>query len=459
MKLKDLCRKMALHGNKETLITGMTEDSRKVAPGFLFFAKKETFIQEAVSAGARAIVTDLYNPFVDVAQIVVPNVAAVMGSLASRYYGDPSSKLHVVGVTGSKGKTTTTYLVRHVLESCGLLGGVETIIPSKRFASTFTTHDVIFNHKMLSEMVQTGCKAVAIEVSSHGLVQGRVDAIAFDVGVFTNLYPDHLDYHGTIQNYIMAKQKLFERVERMILCNADDPHASFMKGSARTLSFGVQQGDIRAQDLVCHEEGIAFTIDGVRFHSHLRGKFNVYNLLAATAVGLDAGMNLSAIAEHLQTFAGVPGRLERVPNPRGIHVFVDYAHTGEALASVLAALKESSQGRLIVVFGAGGNRDPNRRKTMGHAAGTYADLAVVTTDNPRKEDPQMICREILSGFRSLDRTVVEMDRKEAIRKALLLARKGDTVLIAGKGHEKVQIFAHQTIPFDDVLVVKEFFMT
>lgn len=466
MKIKTLCQGLShlvIHGNKDTVIYGMTEDSRSAAPGFLFFdkTKNPTFVEEAIASGAKAIVSDWYNPFIKIPQIIVPSVFAIEGILASRFFGDPSQKLYSVGITGTKGKTTTTYLVHHLLESLapsGLMNTVEVWQKNRSFPSSLTTHDVIFNHRTMHEMVQHGCKQVVIEVSSHGLDQGRLDGIAFNLGIFTNLSPDHLDYHKTVENYAAAKAKLFTKVKDTVICNADDPFSSWMQGGKKRVLFGIEKGDLRAENVVCTEEGVSFTIHGVLFRSHLRGKFNVYNLLATIAVGLEKGMGLSQIAHSLEQFSQVPGRLERVFNGKGVHVFVDYAHTGDSLRSVLETLKSSTSRRLIVVFGCGGNRDPQRRPLMGKAANVYADLSIITMDNPRKEDPEAICRDILSGFSSLEKTVVEMDRKKAIHLALSQAEEGDTVLIAGKGHEKTQIFADRTIPFDDVLVVKEFFM-
>ncbi len=469
MKLKQLCKgiqQIEIRKLKDVSILGMSEDSRVVAPGFLFFAKKGTsqdgsqFLNEAVQSGASAVVTDIYDPFLSVPQVICKDVAALEGVLAARYYGNPAKKMHMVGITGTKGKTTTSYLVRHLFEAmecpCGLSGTVETIAGNHRFFSTLTTHDVIFNHKILKEMQTQGCKAAVLEVSSHGLDQRRVDEIGFNTAIFTNLHADHLDYHQSLDQYVAAKQKLFHMCHGTVIVNADSPFSSFMQGGKKRISVGIEQGEIRAQDIVCHREGISFRVDNVFFHVPLMGRFNVYNVLSAIAVGVDQGWSLSLMSDAFKVFRGVPGRLESVPNEKGLCILVDYAHTGEALKNVLMTLKEVVKGRLIVVFGAGGNRDCARRKQMGEAADEYADIAVVTTDNPRKEDPHQICQEILTGFRSLSSVFVEMDRKKAIEKALGFAKQEDIVLIAGKGHEKIQIFKNSRVAFDDVLVVKEF---
>lgn len=446
MRIQKLARGLKIKG-KDVEITGISSDSRTVAPGNLFIAKKggtfdgTQFIPQAINAGASAIVTDIYDPFLSVTQIIHPSPQSIEAQLAARYYGDPSKELFVVGVTGTKGKTTTTYLIKHLLEPCGLIGTVETIVGENRFPSTLTTHDVISNQKWLREMVIKGCQSAALEVSSHGLAQNRVEEIQFDVGVFTNLYPDHLDYHSSMEEYAAAKRKLFEKAERGIF-NADSPYVM-----GKGVTYGIEKGDIRAEEIVLSPNSTQFKVQNIPFSIPLIGRFNVYNALAAIAVGLDRGMKLSAIAEILATFTSVPARLQRIGN-----VFIDFAHTGEALENVLRTLKEISKGKVIVVFGCGGNRDPQRRIGMAKAADAFADISIITNDNPRKEDPQEIARQIQSGFTTPP--LVELDRKLAIEKALQMAGKDDLVLIAGKGHERVQIFAEQTIPFDDAEVVK-----
>lgn len=454
MKLKALLKGLDLNvkGSKEVEITGISADSRTVAPGHLFIAKRGTafdgtqFIAQAVDAGASAIVTDLYDPFLEKTQIIHPQVNALEAKLAARYYGNPSQKLLVIGVTGTKGKTTTTYLIKHLLDGLGkpsgLMGTVETIVGADRFFSTLTTHDVISNHKWLKEMLLKECQAAVLEVSSHGLAQNRVEEIDFDLAIFTNLYSDHLDYHQTFEEYAAAKKRLFEKAKTSIV-NADSYWSSYPG-----LSFGIEKGDLRAKEISFTPEGTQFTVNGSLFRSPLIGRFNVYNALAAIAACHHLGAPLSQIGELLATFPSVPARLERIGN-----VFVDFAHTGEALENVLQTLKEIARGKIIVVFGCGGNRDPARRTGMALAAEKWADIAIITSDNPRKEDPSQIAAQIVSAFRK--KPLVELDRRKAIYQAIAMAQPEDFVLIAGKGHERVQIFAHQTLPFDDVAVVKE----
>lgn len=455
-----------VRGSKEIEISGISSDSRTVAPGNLFIARQGKnfnggdFIQRAIEAGAFAVIVDIYDPFLKVTQIVCREPQKIEAKIASRYYGKPSEKLFVIGITGTKGKTTTSYLIRHLLEGlgkkCGLIGTVETIVGEHHFRSHLTTHFPIENQKWLHEMVAKKCDSVVMEVSSHGLEQDRVDEIGFDIGLFTNLYPDHLDYHKTIENYAGSKAKLFKRLAGTAILNRDNPWSEFMQGGKRRIYFGLENpADVFAENLRFKPNGIEFTVDGVAFQSRLMGRFNVYNLLGAIAVGLEKGASLEKISSILSTFESVPGRLERVPNDLKVEVFIDFAHTKEALENVLKTLKEIAQGRIIVVYGCGGDRDKGRRTGMGFAAETYADLSIITSDNPRSEDPLDICQEILKGYQMPKKAIIEIDRKKAIEQAISMAEEGDIILIAGKGHEKTQTFAHQTISFDDFDVAKE----
>lgn len=481
MKLKSLLKGiegLEIKGSKEVEITGISDDSRIIAPGHLFIARPGStfngteFIPQAIGSGAHAILTDLYDPFLKVTQLLAKRPGDFAALLASRYYGQASQDLFVVGTTGTKGKTTTTYMIHHLLEQLnlrsGLVSTVETIIGDERRASSLTTHSAIQNQKLLKEMLSRGCKAVSLEVSSHGLQQGRVDETHFDVAIFTNLYPDHLDYHLTMNEYACAKKRLFTHLDqspkkkKRALFNADNPWCAFMREgcSSPVWTFGIQApADIVASGISFDEEGTCFTVafEGQRelFRLPLMGRFNVYNALGAIGVGLEYGASLCEIAAALQTFRAAPGRLERVPNDRGVWVFVDYAHTGEALENVLLTLREIARKRIICVFGCGGNRDPQRRTNTAKAAERYADVAIITSDNPRKEDPAAISEQIRLAFQDPLKPIVILDRTTAIYRALEMAEKEDIVLIAGKGHEKVQIFAHQTIAFDDVAVAKE----
>ncbi len=471
MKLKALLKgiKCELKG-KDVEISGVCADSRTASPGSLFIARKGTasdgteFIPQALDAGASAIVTDMYDPFLKITQVIVASPKDVEAVLACRFYEAPSEEMFIVGVTGTKGKTTTSYMTHHLLSGlkgcAGLSSTVETIIGDEKRNSTLTTHSAIQNQRNLREMVLRGCKAAVVEVSSHGLDQGRVDEITFDVGVFTNLYADHLDYHKDMDDYANAKKKLFARVKERAIVNGDSPWAEVMKSACPRWTFGIDKpADIRAENVQFNADGSSFlvTFDGKSeaFQIPLIGRFNVYNALGTIGVGLHLGATLYQIAEILRTFKSAPGRLEKVPNDRGVWAFVDFSHSGPALENVLCALKEVARKRIICVFGAGGNRDPLRRTQTAAASEKYADISIITSDNPRKEDPEAICNQILAAFTDVSKTKMIVNRKEAIEYAASIAQKDDILLIAGKGHEKVQIFAHQTIPFDDVLVTAE----
>jgi UDP-N-acetylmuramoyl-L-alanyl-D-glutamate--2,6-diaminopimelate ligase len=478
MKLKAILRNLPLpvKGSKEIEITGIATDSRTVVPGNLFVARKGTaangadFIPQAVQSGAAAVVTDLFDPSCRATQILTPEPSSWEAVLAGRFYGHPSRELYTVGVTGTKGKTTVTYLIHHLFErlgiSCGLIGTVETVVGRERRSSLLTTHGAAQNQKLLREMVSSGCSAVSLEVSSHGLDQGRVAGIEFDIALFTNLFPDHLDYHQTLERYAAAKKELFRLLEhsskkkKRALVSAESPWSEWMLHGFKVpaWTFGIGRGDLSARDLALTPQGITFTVDGfgqqARCTLPLLGRFNVLNALAAIGVGIERGARLEEIGEALRDCRGAPGRLEKVENGRGVQVFVDYAHNGEALHNVLQTLRETGPRRILCVFGCGGNRDPARRREMAQAAEAWADLSILTSDNPRNEDPAAILREIAAAYRDPNRFEVEVDRKQAIERAIQMAGEGDIVLIAGKGHEKVQIFAHHTVPFDDVAVAQ-----
>ncbi len=472
--LKDL-PDIQVRGSKEVEITGITANSKTVAPGNLFVAKKglthdgARFIPDAVAAGAVAVLTDMYDPFVpDVVQIIHPDVALIEAKLAASYYHDPVEKLFLVGITGTNGKTTSSYLVRHLFEKrkvrCGLIGTVEWIVGENHHPSLYTTPDLLINYKLFHEMVQNECKACVMEVASHALDQERVKEIEFDVAVFTNLTQDHLDYHKTMENYAAAKAKLFRSLgkDKMAIVNVDNSWAPFLlqECQAERITYGIDtKADLMATDIVLSPEGIKFGVTykdkQVPFRTTLIGRFNLYNCLAALGVGLTYGFSLEEMAPLVAGFKSVRGRLERVENSHKMNIFVDYAHTDDALENVLNTLNEFKKGRLIIVFGCGGSRDADKRPKMGRVVDRLSDLSIVTSDNPRHEDPHEIIKAILKGFRNPESPLVLADRREAIHKALQLATPDDIVLIAGKGHETTQIFAHHTVHFDDRLVAKE----
>lgn len=466
MKLKKLVKDLDVEvkGSKEVEVTGISSHSQFVAPGSLFIAKKgktfdgSEFIPKAIETGAVAIVTDIFNPFLQgVTQVVTSDVAKLEALLAKRYYGVEKQSLFLVGITGTNGKTTTAYLIQHLIPSFGLMGTIETIMGKERFPATLTTADVITNHKTLYEMAGKNLKGVVMEVTSHALDQNRVDEIPFDLGVFTNLSQDHLDYHGSMEAYLAAKLKLFQRCKEKIY-NLDDPALQGVKGG---MTFAIDSpADLRATNISSDLKGTTFDLcyqgKTTLIFTPLIGEYNVYNILAALAVSLKKGERLSILKKRLETFPGVPGRLERVDNKRGIHLFVDFAHTPEALENVLKTLHSLKEGKLITVFGCGGERDLGKRPKMGAAAEKYSDTLIITSDNPRGEDPDAICAAIKEGVKGP--ALIEVDRRSAIERALFMAQKNDIILIAGRGHEPFQKMKGRQIPFDDRIVAKELTM-
>ncbi|KIC76134.1 UDP-N-acetylmuramoyl-L-alanyl-D-glutamate--2,6- diaminopimelate ligase [Neochlamydia sp. EPS4] len=480
MKLKKLLKNISVQevkGSKEVFITGICANSKVVAPGNLFVAKKGRmddgahYIHEAIEAGASAILTDIFDPSLHfITQIIHPQIPLVEPLLAAHYYQFPSQELFMVGITGTNGKTTTSFLVKHLLDHlkvpCGLIGTIEYIIGKHRYQATRTTPDVISNHKLLREMVLQNCKAAVMEVTSHALDQGRAVNIEYDVAVFTNLTLDHLDYHQSMDNYCQAKQKLFQTLNPeknkagknypcTAVINIDSPwHQMMVKGCrAKILTYGLSAAaDVQAKNIVLTSLGTDFTIgyggEEVACHCPLVGRFNIYNCLAAICVGLVRKEPLKKLVEIIASFPAVPGRMQAVYNELGLNIFVDFAHTDDALTNVLECLQEFKQGRIITVFGCGGNRDASKRPKMAQVAEKFSDYCIVTSDNPRSENPQSICQEIARGFNQQN-WEIEIDRYEAIKKAIYMANPADVILIAGKGHEAYQIFSYKTIEFDD----------
>lgn len=487
MKLKKILQNISpltVKGFKDIEITGLCNNSKQAAPGYLFFARKglvhngNQYITDALSAGVVALATDLYNPFLEnVVQIIHPNIPLLESLLAEKFYDAPSQKILTIGITGTNGKTTTSYLVKHLLDHLqmptGLIGTIEWIIKNNIFPSTQTTPDILTNQKLLHEMLLAGCKSAVMEVSSHGLDQGRVRTIDFDIAIFTNLTQDHLDYHGTMESYALAKSKLFTSLSpkkskeknypKTAIINIDSPFAKTMTQNTRVpiLTYGLSEdADIFAENPLFSITGSSCTVcyKGLKepFHTPLIGKFNLYNCLAAISTGLSLGYNLSTILTILSSFVAVPGRMERIENANKKHIFVDYAHTEDALKNVLESLKEVTKGKIVCVFGCGGNRDRLKRPKMGAVAEKFSDKLVITSDNPRNEPPEVVIQEILTGVQNQEKILIEPDRKKAIGLAISELEPEDVLLIAGKGHENYQIFAHYAIHFDDRIVAKEY---
>lgn len=488
MKLKKLFKEISnihIKGSKDLEITGICSNSKLVAPGNLFIARKGRaedgmlYIPEAVEAGAVAVLTDIYDPLLckSITQVLHPDIAAVEGVIAAHYYHFAGDELFMVGITGTNGKTTTAFLIKHILDhldgSCGLIGTIEYIIGQHRYQATRTTPDVVSTHKMLREMVIQECHSAVMEVTSHALDQNRVDCIDFDVAVFTNLSLDHLDYHQTMENYQLAKNKLFRSLDplkrkknhaypKVAVVNADSPwHKKILQGcKTNILNYGIEaDADLKAENVVLSPNGTTMTInfqgEKIELCWPLVGRFNIYNCLAAIGVGLSRKLPLQKIVAILERAPFIPGRLQVISNPMGLKIYVDFAHTDDALLNVLECLQEFKTGRIIVIFGCGGNRDATKRPKMAAVCEKYADLSIVTSDNPRNEIPADIIWQIIAGFSSHHRYIVEIDRYAAIEKAIDLATPDDMILIAGKGHETHQIFTHKIIEFDDRKIALE----
>ena len=487
IKLKKLIKDIPnciIKGSKEILISGINSNSKLIGPGNIFIAKRgktydgNQFILEAIQAGACAVVTDLFDPSLkNVVQIIHPNPSSIEASLATQYYDNPSHELLMVGITGTNGKTTTSFLIKHLLDHffgrCGLIGTIEYMLGEHCYQATHTTPDVITNHKLLREMRYQHCKAAVMEVTSHALDQGRVNNIDFDVAIFTNLTHDHLDYHQTFEHYAQTKAKLFENLgkekspkkfPKWAIYNADSPWSTSMlsQTSAHILSYGIeQQSDVQATNIVLesHQTRADVIYQGKSYSCvwPFIGRFNVYNCLAVMAVGISQGFDIKEMAHYLSQPFAVPGRLEPIPNDLGLKIYVDFAHTDDALTNVLKNLRElqSHPGRLIVVLGCGGDRDQTKRPKMAQACQAYADRCLITSDNPRSEDPIKICQDIAQGFTCSDFYQIEIDRKKAIQMAISSLHPEDILLIAGRGHETHQIFSHNIIEFDDRKVAAE----
>lgn len=451
-------------------VAALALDNRRVVPGSVFFCVRgferdgHDFAADAVRRGAVALVVD--HPLgLGVPEIVVDDVRAAMAPAAARLHGDPTATLRTVGVTGTNGKTTTAYLVRALLEGgahrTGLLGTVTSIIGGVEHAVARTTPEAIDLQAAFAAMRDAGDTHCVIEVSSHALALGRADAIHWAAAVFTNLTQDHLDFHATMDDYFAAKRRLFQARPDVAVINVDDPYGARLAREPdlpRVVTFAIDDpaADLRATDISSDFTGSTFSAGGLRLRSPLPGRFNVLNVLGAVATARALGVDDDAIRAALPNAGRVPGRFEPVDEGQGFALLVDYAHTPDSLENVLAAARELTRGRLLCVFGCGGDRDRGKRPLMGEIAARLADHAIVTSDNPRSEDPGAIVTEILSGIDDRSATEPILDRHAAIERAVTLARDGDVVVIAGKGHEQGQEFeAGRKLAFDDVTVASE----
>ncbi len=481
MKLSELLKNIkptAIVGDSEREVTGIEIDSRKVAAGGLFVAMKGTqvdghrFIEKAVEQGAVAVLCeDLPKKMPsDVTFVQVESTEEAVGPVATVFFGEPSLRLKLVGVTGTNGKTTIATLLYNMFRQfghkCGLLSTVCNYIEDEAIPASHTTPDAIELNRLLAKMVESGCEYAFMECSSHAIAQQRIGGLQFAGGLFTNLTRDHLDYHKTFENYRDAKKKFFDDLPKsaFAITNADDKNGTFMvqntRAQVKTYSTR-SMADFRARLLECHFEGMYLEIDGREVGVQFIGKFNVSNLLAVYGAAVMLGKQPEEILVAMSTLKSVNGRLEPVHSPDGFTAIVDYAHTPDALENVLNAIHEvlDGKGKVITVCGAGGNRDKGKRPLMAQEAVRQSDRVIITSDNPRFEEPQAIIDDMLAGLdaKQMKKVLSIVDRREAIRTACMMAEKGDVVLIAGKGHEDYQEIQGVKHHFDDKEVVREMF--
>ena len=481
MKLIELLKNVEVlntFGNTEVEITGVNIDSRRIETGHLFVAIPGTqtdghkFIPKAIELGAAAILCEQMpeEQVEGVTYIVVESTESVVGIVATHFFGDPSRKLKLVGVTGTNGKTTIATLLYNMFRKfghkCGLLSTVCNYIEGEAIPADHTTPDPIELNRLLAQMVDAGCDYAFMECSSHAIAQKRIGGLKFAGGLFTNLTRDHLDYHKTVENYRNAKKAFFDGLDKdaFAITNADDKNGQYMvqntKAQVKTYSIR-SMADFKAKIIECHFEGMYLDINGKEVGVQFIGKFNVSNLLAVYGAAIMLGKKPEDILVILSTLKSVSGRLEPIHSPEGYTAIVDYAHTPDALENVLNTINEvlNGKGKVITVCGAGGNRDKGKRPIMAQTAAKLSDKVIITSDNPRFEEPQDIINDMLAGLdnKQMKKVVSIVDRKEAIRTACMMAEKGDVILIAGKGHEDYQEIKGVKHHFDDREVVREIF--
>ena len=465
-----------------TEVNGVEYDSRRVRQGSLFVAFRggttdgNHYLPQAVAQGASAIVTDSASGFSaataypDLAVIEVEQGRRALAAIAANFFAHPEAQLKLSGVTGTNGKTTTAFLLEAMLRHQGrktvLAGTIEYHAAGRIFPAPHTTPESRDLLELFREGVDGGATEAVMEVSSHALDQERTAGLTFDVAIFTNLTRDHLDYHHTMEDYFAAKRKLFESSPRVAILNVDDPYGVRLKAESSSrlvYTYGLQQGDFHANNLYMAPAGMRFTLvtpqGEVPLATRLTGKINVYNLLAASAAAMARGLSFEEVAQGAASLDFVPGRFQSVDCGQNFAVVVDYAHTDDALRNIIAVAREfvrKGGGRVITLFGCGGDRDRSKRPLMGRAAGLGSDVVVLTSDNPRGEDPLAIIDEVLPGLSGVAaRVLVEPDRHRAIELAIAEARPGDLVLLAGKGHEKTQTIGQRVIPFDDSAIARQ----
>ena len=423
--------------------------------------------KSAIKTGAVAVLTSYDLGIVN--QIIVKNTRQAYAKISANFYGNPAEKLKLIGVTGTNGKTSTAFFIKGILQNlgkkCGIIGTVKNCIGDSESEATLTTPEPMKLHKLFSQMVDNGCEYCVMEVSSQGLHQERVCGLRFQGAVLTNITPEHLDYHGNMQNYTDAKLKLFQMSEFACI-NIDDDNVKSIKDKIScqfsTISAKYNEADYTAKNIVCTENGVKYEFVGMdcigRIEIKIPGRFTIYNSLCAVGILLKMGFSIDDISDACKKLDYIKGRAEIVKTPRNFTVMIDYAHTPDGLECILQSVREFAKGRVITVFGCGGDRDKSKRAEMGRIAGDLSDLAVVTSDNPRTENPILIINDILYGMeKAKSRIAVIENRQQAIEFALGKARKGDLVLLAGKGHEVYQIIGNEKKPFDERQIVKDYF--
>lgn len=472
MKLYDLFEN-DISANAENIdISSISSDSRKILPGSLFFCVKgEKFDGHDVAAdtlkkGASAVVCERDLGLGD-KQIIVPDTREAYGYACAEWFDHPEKKIKLIGVTGTNGKTTTTKIIKHIITLCGyksgLIGTIQNEIGDKAFHTENTTPMVYDFMRILDTMVKEGCEYAVMEVSSFGLIQERTGPAHFDIAVFTNLTQDHLDYHKTMENYYQAKKILFTKCDKAII-NIDDDYGKRLyketKCEKYSYSLNNAEADFHAEMIKLRADGSSFWFcekdKSYMINTKTVGMFNVSNVLAAVITGLKLGFSTEKVMVSVADFSGVRGRCEVIPTGRDFTVICDYAHTPDAITNILKTVKEFTEGRLICLFGAGGNRDKTKRPKMAAAASEIADMLIITSDNPRDEDPMDIINDIIPGIKKGTDYITIVDRTEAIYKALEIAKKGDVIVLAGKGHEDYQILKNnKVIHMDEREIVKQ----
>lgn len=476
VKLLENLRMVKYFGNLDIDIEGISYDSRKVSKNFLFICIKgsisdgNNYIDKAVESGAIAIITDKNISRDDITVVQVENSRMAMPLIAANYYMHPTNKLKLIGITGTNGKTTTTYLVRSILQhfckKVGLIGTISIDMGGTKVESSRTTPESLDLQRIFNDMVYNDIEYGVMEVSSHSLELGRVDQCTFQIGVFTNLTQDHLDFHGDFENYRKAKEKLFYKTTKANIINIDDEHGRIIcrrlkDSDVSLITYGIdEKADIMAKDIEINDSGIRFRLITPDYEtiikSSIPGKFSVYNSLAAASVAYAEGIDKEIICRGIEEAGFVPGRSEVLSLDKPYKIIIDYAHAPDGLENILKAINLYAKARIITVFGCGGDRDKTKRPIMGEIAGRLSDFAIITSDNPRSEDPDAIISQIEEGIRNTNCDYICIEnRKNAIRHAMMMAKASDIILLAGKGHETYQVLKDRVIDFDEREIVKE----